>query len=71
MSKILFFSQYAFDEPILQYSGSSEHDVRTLTGYNAIVKYVELRTFELTIQFGSPEKIPDNYKTSFAKMLAA
>ena len=70
MSKILFFSQFAFGVPTLQYVGpGGENDVRTIEGPAALRKYVELKTNELTIQYGSYERIPEHYKSAFAKMI--
>jgi len=68
MEKILFFSLVAFDQPTLQYSGSSDNDVITLVGNDARMKYVEIEKKNLISTFKSWDLVPDYQKVRLAKI---
>jgi len=68
MEKILFFSLVAFDQPTLQYSGSSDNDVITLVGQAAKEKYVEIEKQNLIHTFKIWEQVPDHQKVRLAKI---
>ena len=69
MEKILFFDTgKVFDKPTLQYSASSDNEVLTLVGTDAIRVYKEIRRKELILLYGSYDKAPDFIKTNLAKL---
>lgn len=69
MEKILFFSTTEFESPILQYSGSNENDVRTLTGESAKRMYIDIRRKELIQIYGEWNKVPDFHKSKLSKLI--
>lgn len=68
MEKVLYFSVTEFEEPVLQYSGSSDNNIITLTGDSAKRMYVDIQKKELILTFGSWNQVPDFHKTKLSKI---